>query len=578
MRYRIGSFEKAARALTAFSLTERIVFIAVAGIFAVSTFFLLVELNTALTIPVPTDGGSLTEGVIGVPRFINPLLAISDADRDLTALVYSGLMKVSGAGVLVGDLAESYEISENNLMYTFHIRPDATFQDGTPVTAEDVVFTIKKAQDPNIKSPRRASWEGVAIEKTNDLTVVVKLKTPYPPFLENTTIGILPSHIWKNVDATQFTFSQFNIEPIGSGPYKVASVKRTAGGIPLSYTLIPFKNYVQGKAYISSITTKFYTNEDGLIDAYERGEINSINSISPHSALALKALGARVESVPLPRVFAVFFNQDKVPAFTYPEVRKALVETLDRNRIVQEVLSGYGAPLSSPLPQSLFGAATNTERDLNAEIESARALLEKNGWKANATDGVFEKTVKKVVVRLEFTIATSNTTELKAGAKIIKENWERVGAKVSVTYFDASDLNQNVIRPRSYDALYFGEIVGRDLDMFAFWHSSQRNDPGLNVALYTNITADKLLEKARSTALRTDQIALYQEFAKEIEKDYAAAFVYSPDFVYVLPKNISGVNLSSVTIPSDRFINSNEWYIETDRVWNIFAPDETEQN
>ncbi len=149
-------------------------------------------------------------------------------------------------------------------------------------------------------------------------------------------------------------------------------------------------------------------------------------------------------------------------------------------------------------------------------------------------------------------------------------------AEVTLNFFDTGDLNQNVIRPRNYDALFFGEVIGRDLDLFAFWHSSQRNDPGLNVAFYTNITADKLLDEARTLSSREERIEKYWAFADAVEKDTPAVFVYSPDFIYVLPKAIHGSNITSVSIPSDRFLNVHEWYIDTDRVWNVFVKNKSQ--
>ena len=161
--------------------------------------------------------------------------------------------------------------------------------------------------------------------------------------------------------------------------------------------------------------------------------------------------------------------------------------------------------------------------------------------------------------------------ELKAAAGIIAEEWRSIGADVDLKIFETGDLNQNVIRPRKYDALFFGEIVGRELDLFAFWHSSQRNDPGLNIALYANITVDKLLEDARTTADYSERLIKYEEFEQEIAEDIPAIFVYSPDFIYIIPKNIKGLELGSVTTPSERFLNIHEWYIETDSVWSFFA-------
>jgi len=150
--------------------------------------------------------------------------------------------------------------------------------------------------------------------------------------------------------------------------------------------------------------------------------------------------------------------------------------------------------------------------------------------------------------------------------------WEKIGAKVDVKIFETGDLTQNVIRPRKYDALLFGEIVGRDPDPFAFWHSSQRNDPGLNVALYTNIKADKLLEEARGAQDEAKRADKYKEFQEEVSKDIPAIFLFSPKFIYVIPKNLKGTDeMESVTVPSERFSMIHKWYKSTDKVWKIFA-------
>ena len=172
---------------------------------------------------------------------------------------------------------------------------------------------------------------------------------------------------------------------------------------------------------------------------------------------------------------------------------------------------------------------------------------------------------------LQFSISTSNVPELKAVANILKDTWGKVGAKVEIKIFEAGNLNQNIIRPREYEALLFGEVIGRDLDLFAFWHSSQRNDPGLNIALYANITADKLLEKGRTLTNTDLRNKTYLRFEEEVKKDIPAIFLYSPDFIYILPERIQGVSIGSITTSGDRFLNVNEWFIRTDKVWKIFS-------
>src|SRR3989344_4632334 len=152
--WRVGSLETLLRALRP---GERLVLYGLSILLAISTLALLAGLNSAVSVTVPAPGGELVEGEVGSARFINPILTISQADEDISRLAYSGLTRTLPDGT-VPDLAESYEISEDGTTYTFTLRESATFHDGTPVTAEDVLFTIAAAQNPDIKSPRRADW------------------------------------------------------------------------------------------------------------------------------------------------------------------------------------------------------------------------------------------------------------------------------------------------------------------------------------------------------------------------------------------------------------------------------------
>ncbi|MDE2218266.1 MAG: hypothetical protein KGJ58_02340 [Patescibacteria group bacterium] len=575
------SKKNALEIISSFSVTEKIIFYFFLAIFAVSSFLLLWKVNQSFMVEFPAYGGQLKEGVIGSPRFINPILAMNDADRDMTSLIYSGLMKSNSKGNLVPDLAESYDISKDGLIYHFKLKDNIYFHNGEKVTTDDVEFTINKTQDPAMKSPKRANWDGVAVKKINDREIEFVLKQPYSPFLENTTLGILPKKIWANFDNDQFSFSLFNIEPIGSGPYKVKSLKKDSYGIPTYYTLVSFDKYVFGAPHIKNLLVNFYQNEKSLIDAFNRRDIESISAISSQDAEALKKeRGFRIIRAPLPRIFGVFFNQSQSPVLADKEVREALNEAIDKNRIVKEVLNGYGIEIDSPIPPDLMETANNADNapdgktdDGAGKIERASALLQKSGWKMNEKEKILEKKVKNEMEQLRFSISTSNTPELKKAAEIVKEEWEKLGAKVEVKIFEAGDLNQNVIRPRKYDALLFGEIVGRDLDLFAFWHSSQRKDPGLNIALYANSKADKLLEDARKTEDVSEKMKKYQQFEDEIAKDFPAVFLYSPDFIYIIPEKVKGYSADQVITPADRFLNVSEWFIDTEKVWKIFAGD-----
>jgi len=544
--------QKATQVLHSLSHGDKVVFWALAALMGLGAIFALGELRDQIVEVVPAHGGSLTEGVVGSPRFVNPLLALSDTDRDLVELTFSGLMGVDAEGKLIPELAESYTLSEDGTTYTFIIREDAIFHDGKPVQAEDVAFTVSKLQDPLIKSPKLANWLGVQTEVLDIRSISFTLTEPYAPFLENATLGIIPKHIWKDVPSEEFPFSQFAVEPIGAGPYKVVSVQRDGSGILKEYNLRSFDEYIPGKPYINNISLKFYGNESSLQKALARGEIESAHSLIPESLPKdLKvATGAYL------RVFGVFLNQNENEVLSSIVVRKALSTSLDRQRIVDTVLSGYGTPLTSPLP----GIAA---KEVENPIEEAVDVLERNGWEFSVENRVWEK--DNDVIRI--TLRTSNVPELAQTAQIVKQSFEAIGVPTSLELYDTGELSQGVIRPRNYQGLLFGMVLGRVPDLYAFWHSSQRNDPGLNVALYANVDADDAVERLRETHGEEERAELLEEFVAEIDADIPAIFTHAPQMTYLIPQNLNGVSLPPLTTASDRFSNVHTWYRETEKVW-----------
>ncbi len=583
-----NKFSKIKTLYKAFRPTEKLIFI-IAGIALVaSALSLLSKVNNLYSVELPTHGGTYTEGIVGYARFINPLLGYTDADKDMIGLVYSGLLKATPEGRLVADLAKSWEVSDDGLTYTFTLKDGLTFQDGQPLTTDDIEFTITKAQDPLIKSPRAENWTGVTLEKISPTEIKFILKKPYAPFLENMTLGILPKHIWSNIEHEAFDINTYNREPIGSGPYKIRKAYRDDTGIYEHYDLIPFENYSLGKAYIERLVIKFYKNETEALDAYTGGDIEALGGIAPEEAKKIKDDQYNLQSTPLPRVFGLFFNQSNAPVLVNKEVRDALNVSVNRLSLIDTILQGWGAISKSAIPRGLSKSAeisgtasvaiagtSTASSDLDDEyIEAGKKILLAKGWKLNSS-GIFEKQTKTAksteTQTLRFSISTSNVPELKRSAEILKETWTKLGADVKVEIFEPSDLTQKVIRPRKYDSLLFGNVVGRDLDLYPFWHSSQRNDPGLNIALYTNIKADKALETIRTTSDEAKRLEAYTAFEKEIQNDIPAIFLYSPDYIYATSKDIHNLEISNITTPSERFMNVHTWYLETEKVWKIFA-------
>lgn len=573
-RFNIPKEHLIRKVLRSFTPAEKVFFYFFVSLFILSGITLFLKVNNAFLVKVPIQGGSLSEGVVGNPRFINPVLAISEADKNLTALLYSGLIRITPEGKIENDLAENVVISDDRLIYTARIRDDARFHDGTAVTTDDVIFTIQKIIDPVIKSPRRGNWDGVKVEKIDEKTVSFTLKQAYTPFIYNLAIGILPKNIWKNVSADEFSFSQFNTLPIGSGPYKVDRVERNSGGIPDFYKLVPSENNSGKAPYISNMVFRFYPSENALIDAYNGGAIESLGGVSAEKILQLKTNGSRVISSPLPRVFAVFFNQNQSKVLLNKEVRQALNLASPKEEIVEKTFGGYATIIDCPLPAGIY-SWTDSEKDGTSSFEKrlteAQELLAKAGWKMNEETGVLEKKMGSAIIALSFSISTGDAPELRAVANNLASAWGKLGAKVDVLVFETGELNQNVIRPRNFDTLLFGEVVGRDADLYPFWHSSQKVDPGLNIALYTNGRADKFLENARSASNPEIIEKDYKAFAEELRADIPAIFLYTPNFLYVVPEKVKAINLGSLTVSQDRFLGIRDWYIDTNKVWEIFV-------
>ncbi len=377
---------------------------------------MVTRVNRQFMINVPARGGELREGIVGLPRTVNPVISITDVDRDLGNLIYSGLTKYNREKI-VPDLARSWDISEDGLTYTFNLRKDIFFQDGKPLTADDIVFTIQKIQDPALKSPRRADWTNVTVKQTSPTQVQFILKQAYAPFITNTNVGILPKHIWGSVSDEQFIYSQFNTEPIGSGPFKLSSVTHDNGGIPTEYHLTTWNKYYGSEPYLDTITFHFFSDEENALGALDVGSIDSLASISPSEAQRLASNTAesyQVLSSHLPRVFSVFLNQGQAPALADSAVRAALDVAVDRNELVASVLNGYGAPIHGPIPgivsTSTVAVAASTatvkvgttatssvsSADVvqRANYDRAEAILQKAGWKRN-DDGIYEKKTKK---------------------------------------------------------------------------------------------------------------------------------------------------------------------------------------
>jgi peptide/nickel transport system substrate-binding protein len=524
--------------------------------------FWLGALYMTATRSVPTTGGEYTEGMAAQPRYINPILSqTSEADADLVELIYSGLFSYDAQGGLVKRLAEEYTLDPEGKVYTVKLRTGTLWHDGIELTADDVVYTIQSIQNPAYKSPLRSSWLSVNAEATDRYTVTFTLQKPYFGFLENLTVGILPKHIWENIAPENFFLADYNLAPVGSGPYKFFGSEKDSSGNILSYELRAWNSYFAGAPYISKVVFHFYPDETSLIDAYNRKEVLGINSVMPESLSKLdERKSTHIYSINIPRTFAVFFNVTKNVALANDEVREALSFATDREAIIREVLSGKGQPAYTAVLPFMTGYASDLAVPA-FDRERANAILEEHGWK-RGDDGIRTKGS----AALEIVLSVPEWAELSRTATLLQAQWQEVGARVTVNVLSASDLQQNAIRPREYQALLFGEATMLDSDPYSFWHSSQKRDPGLNLALFDNKKADDILTVLREEMDPEKQREDYRALQEILLQENPAVFLYTPAYLYVVSSSVKGIDVQNVDTAHFRLANIKDWYINTKRI------------
>ncbi len=537
--------------------------------FLATALYSTISISTQNVTSLPGSGGILMEGIIGTPRFVNPVLATTRADRDMVELIYSGLMELDEDGNLRSDLAESVTLSEDGQTYHVKIRNDAYFHDGSRVLAKDVAYTIALIQNPDLKSPLRGSWDGVLVEELGEKELNIVIAEPYAPFIENLVVGILPRDTWADLPTEQLPFSQNNTNPIGSGVYQIEDVIYNKSGLIDSYKLVASTNY-QDNANIEKLQVKFYPDEKELFTALQEGDITSTANLSEEQITRLNHKNFSVSEHTLPRTFTIYFNQNKSPVLRDKSVRRALDTAIDKERLVNEVLAGHGQVSNSPIPQGFITPTTTEEVENDYDpITKARGILTDGGWTQNE-EGKWIKESDDGEMELTISLSTANTPLFDKTATYIAETWTELGVEVRTAQFEQTDLVQAIIRPRDFQALLFGVDLTRAVDLYPFWHSSQKSDPGLNVAQYTNIDVDALLEDNRTNHDESARENTNQAAISIIQKDTPAIFLFSPNFSYVHHTDLSLNIYPQLSNQSERFVGIEKWYIKAEKLWPIF--------
>lgn len=493
----------------------------------------------------PVFGGTYIEATVGYPRLINPLYAISrDVDNDLSRLIYSSLFSYDSFGVLQNDLVESFTIDSEGKEYQLVIKEEVKWHDNEILTSDDVVFTFNLIQDEKFNSPLRSELVGIKVEKINEKTIKFILPEPYAPFLDLLTFGIMPQHVWQGVSADTIILNDSNLKPIGSGPYKIKTLLKSKSGDLKEYQLIANLDYYK-EVYIENLIIRFFSNNIEAIDSFNNNQVDGLSALPfVNKDDLLKRDSVNTYNLIKPQIVGLFFNLNK-DGLKEVEIRTALAKAIDKNDLINNVYGNAYQVASGPILKNSFAYNSEVENINNySKVEAAEKLAGKN---------------------LKIKLTAININGNSRVAEQIKSYWESVGVSVEI---DLISLEQaaETIKKRDFDVILYGQLVGGDPDVYAFWHSSQAGSQGFNISEYKNDEVDKLLSEARVATNELERIEKYKAFQNIVNTDVPVIFLYSPSYTYVQNKKVKGFVGDAIISPADRFGQINDWYIKTKKI------------
>jgi peptide/nickel transport system substrate-binding protein len=511
------------------------------------------------TVTVPDRGGTYVEGLAGSPQYLNPLLSQYNAvDGVLTALLFNGLTRLDEQGDVVPDLAESLEVSDDGLTYDIRLKPGLTWHDGAPVTARDVLYTIGAMQADDFPGVPWLGklWRSVKVaapDGPDGLAVQFKLEQPLASFLDYTTIGLLPAHLWEKVPVAEMMNSQYNTRPVGTGPFELQEITATRA------EFVPNPRYPGPEPYLTGLTFRFYPDHQSLLPAYERGEIDGISWIWPTDMDTVTGWNdLQLFSAPVSGYSLIYLNlqSPNLPFFKEKAVRQALLYGLDRQALIDKSLHGQGLVADSPILPGTWAYDSSTP-EYSYDPEKAKALLDQAGWLDSDGDGVRDKEG----VKLAFVLLGDNQEMVES----IATQWAKIGVQAAPQSVTLAGLIGDFLVPRTYDAAIVHWEQAGDPDPYPLWHSTQIK-AGQNYAGWDDRATDEAIEKARALNDRAARQEYYKQFQHIFADEVPALLLYHPVYSYGVRNKVHDVQMGPLNSIGDRFRTIADWYIVTKRI------------
>ncbi|HVC36456.1 MAG TPA: ABC transporter substrate-binding protein [Candidatus Dormibacteraeota bacterium] len=524
----------------------------------------LVALSSFYQAEQPVPGGVYSEGLLGSFTTANPLYATNDVDTTVSKLIFAGLFKYDNQNKLVGDLASSYSVDSKGLVYTVKLKPNLTWQDGTPLTSADVVFTYDAIQNPDARSVLENSWQGINVSAPDPLTVLFRLPNPLASFPYNLTNGILPKHLLSGIPMVDLRSADFNTNhPIGAGPFEWAAFQ-VSGSDPTNaqeqVALKPFNKYHGSAPKLQEFIVHSFASKDQLIQAFAGNQLTAISGINSYPSRFSKDKSINIHQPLLTAATMVFFKTSS-GLLGDQSVRRALVQAAQPAKIIAQL--GYNTrPVREPLLEGQL-AYDPTYAQAGYNLKAAQSILDQDGWKIGKNSIRYKNGQP-----LAFSLVAPNTLEYQMVTKELTEQWRLLGLKLLVR-LEANQDFSSTLASHDYDAVLYGISIGVDPDVFVYWDSSQANilaPNRLNLSEYKSTEADSSLEAGRTRLDPALRVIKYKPFLQAWQTDSPALGLYQPRYLYLTHGTVYGLTDHSLNTPTDRFNNVENWMIRSAKV------------
>lgn len=536
--------------------------------------------STPLT---PVEIAPYREGVVGRPVSISPLTARSQADRDLVALIFSGLVRNGPGGTLVPDLAERWSVDDAGKVWTFELRDDATWQDGQPVTAEDVAFTIRTLQDPAYVGPAAGSWTEVEVRAISDRTVTFTLMTPLGGFLQAATQPIAPAHILADIPVEALADHPFGTQPVGSGPFALAELtETTASLVPVTETTFEPEPTASGTVdsletagptlrpdrpvpYLSGIEFTFFEDDASLAAAYRAGDLDVASGLDPANAAELATEpDSRLLKYPGATLTAALLNlRPSHPEFAVPAVRTALLAGIERARIVDNVFAGAAAAATGPIPPGSPMFDAKADPPIAYDRAATRKALLAAGWTIKDDGWYLPKATKPLAMEVLSPDQKSNHSAWASAAQVAQD-WRRLGFEVTHIGLPAGEFVDRLSKGL-YQVAVTDVTIGLDPDLYPLLASTQTVTGASNIIGVQDPILDGLLTAARAPGTMEARITAYSKLQERLATGRYVLPLAFADEVVVARDTLEGAAIRQVADASDRFWDVLTWRLAEDR-------------